>query len=182
MTSSPPYLRPRAPSIVSGVRLRCASKSVRCGCAQSAISWGRASRSLPSGDRAQNVNLATHREPVLETRHHPGQSVSLDTNQQMRCAYRIAGFMANYASNDEHYMVVSVCACTTDWTSPVGATNSERASSAPRVWYDDIFAQCSSGTTVDARVSVKLPGSSVIRHFFLWKSRHTSSVNELMHG
>ena len=87
-------------------------------------------------------------KPILEMRHHPGQSLSLDTNQQMRCACRIAETMANYASKDEHRMVISVCAYMTDSISTVGATNSERASSTPRVWYDDIFARCCSETTV----------------------------------
>ena len=178
--------------------MRCASRSVHCGCAQSAISWGRASRSVPRGDRARNVNLATHREPVLETRHHPGQSISLDTNQQMRCAYRIAELIANYASKDEHHMVISVCAYMTDSVSTVGATNSEWASSTPRVWYDGISARCCSEITVIGGECClcgrRTPGqfryttllseegySSESHHYALWKSRHTSSVYALMH-
>jgi len=87
-------------------------------------------------------------EPILETRHHPGQSLSLDTNQRIRCACQIAETMANYASKDEHHMVISVCAYMTDSISTVGAINSERASSTPRVWYDGIFALCCSVPTV----------------------------------
>jgi hypothetical protein len=186
------------PSIVSGVRLRCASRSAHCGCAQSAISWGRVSRSVPRGGRAQDVNLATHREPALETRHHPGQSISLDTNQEMRCASQTAEIMASHASNDEHHMVVSVCACMTDLASTYGATNSERASSTPRVWYDDIFARrCSETTVIEGKCCLcerRTPGqfrhtallseegySCKSRHCALWKIRHTSSVNALMH-
>jgi len=89
-------------------------------------------------------------------------------------ASQTAEIMANYASNDEHHMVISVCAYMTDSVSTVGATNSERASSTPRVWYDDIFARCCSETTVigenAACVGVELLGSSVLRHFFRRKA------------
>lgn len=58
ITSSPSYLRPRAPFIVSGVRLRCASRSVHCRCAQSAISWGRASRSVPREEAVHKTSIS----------------------------------------------------------------------------------------------------------------------------
>jgi hypothetical protein len=116
----------------------------------------------------------------------------------MRCASQIAEIMASYASNDEHHMVVSVCDCMTDSASTVGATNSERASSTPRVWYDDIFALCSSETTViegkcclcERRTPAQFRYTALLseegyscesHHYSLWKSRHTSSVNALMH-
>jgi hypothetical protein len=106
--------------------------------------------------------------------------------------------MASHASNDEHHMAVSVCACMTDLASTYGATNSERALSTPRVWYDDIFAQrCSKTTVIEGKCCLcerRNPGqfcytalvseegySSKSHHCALWKSRLTSSVNALMH-
>jgi hypothetical protein len=107
--------------------------------------------------------------------------------------------MASHASNDEHHMVVSVCACMTDLASTYGATNSERVSSTPRVWYDDIFARrCSETIVIEGKCCLcerRTPGrfrhtallseegySSKSRHGALWKSRHTSRVNALMHN